>query len=248
MLASRCQMKILISDILKCSIPWYPLRNSIRMTGYSRSPRTQKGAIVALDLPLPTIIIFQYNPTQLSRTLTAQAAQGEGDSGEAMRLKGPPRESITLKIELDAADQLEKENKIAGMLGLHPTLAALELLLYPKSALVIANKALAIAGVMEVLPPEAPLTLLVWGLKRVVPVRIKSFAVTETAFDPNLNPIQAEVDLGLDVLTYQDLGLLSVGGMISMAHQVIKEAMALVEGAKNISGAADGSIKTAIGG
>jgi len=220
------------------------------MSGYTRSPRLQKGAILAIDplFPLPNIIIFQYNPAQLSRTLTAQGAQPDGDTGEAMRLKGPPRESITLKVEIDAADQLEKGSGIAGALGLHPTLAALELLLYPKSAVVIANQALALAGIIEIIPPEAPLTLLVWGIKRVVPVRIRSFSVTESAFDPNLNPIQAEVDLGLDVLTYQDLGLLSVGGMISMTHQVIKEAMALMDGATNISGTVNASVNFSIGG
>lgn len=198
-------------------------------------------------VPLPNIIIFQYNPAQLSRTLTAQAAPSEGDMGEVLRLKGPPKESITLKIEIDATDQLEKGSATSGSLGLHPTLAALELLLYPKSSLVIANQVLAAAGVIEIVPPEAPLTLLVWGLKRVVPVRVKSLSVNETAFDPALNPIQADVDLSLDVLTYYDLGLLSPGGIISMAHQVLKEALAMMEGAKNLAGVADGSIKTAIG-
>ena len=46
------------------------------------------------------------------------------------------------------------------------------MLLYPKAALVIANEVLAALGVIEVIPPEAPLTLFVWGPKRVLPVRL----------------------------------------------------------------------------
>ena len=111
-------------------------------------------------------------------------------------------------------------------MGLYPALAALEMLLYPKSALTVANEVLARLGIIEVIPPEAPLTLLIWGLKRVLPVRLTQLTITEEAFDPTLNPIRAKVSLDLRVLTYQDLGLLSVGGALFMAHQVAKEAMA----------------------
>jgi hypothetical protein len=97
---------------------------------------------------------------------------------------------------------------------------------------------LAAAGMIEIVPPEAPLTLFVWGLKRVVPVRIKTLTITEQAFDPALNPIRAKVTLAMDVLTYQDLGLASVGGALFMAHQVIKEAMATINGAGSIGAAA----------
>jgi hypothetical protein len=80
--------------------------------------------------------------------------------------------------------------------------------------------------VIEVVAPEAPLTLLVWGPKRVLPVRMTGFTITEEAFDPNLNPIRAKVSLDLMVLNYHDLGLLSVGGAVFMAHQIAKETMA----------------------
>jgi hypothetical protein len=102
------------------------------------------------------------------------------------------------------------------------------MLLYPKSALMVANEVLARFGIIEVIPPEAPLTLLIWGLKRVLPVRLTQLTITEEAFDPVLNPIRAKVSLDLRVLTYQDLGLLSVGGALFMAHQVAKEAMATI--------------------
>jgi hypothetical protein len=102
--------------------------------------------------------------------------------------------------------------------------------------------------VVEVIPPEAPLTLLVWGPKRVVPVRLTDFSITEQAFDPALNPILAEVDLSLRVLNYNDLGFLSAGGALFMAHQVVKEVMATIGGANALSGSGGVSVASIFGG
>src|SRR5215212_531571 len=111
------------------------------MTTFPGAPRLMKGAIVGLDPfnPLASVVIFQYNPDTLTRTLTAQTTGGTPNSGEALRLKGPPQETITVNIEIDAVDQLEKADGIATTVGLYPTLSSLEMLLYPKSGLVIAN-------------------------------------------------------------------------------------------------------------
>ncbi len=213
------------------------------MTTFPNSPRLVKGAIVGLDPfnPLASVIVFQYNPDTVTRTVTAQASGDNPDQGEALRLKGPPQETIKLDVEIDAADQLEKAEFPATSLGVYPTLAALEMLLYPKSALVIANEVLANLGIIEVIPPAAPLTLLIWGLKRVLPVRLSQFTITEEAFDPALNPIRAKVSLDLRVLTYQDLGLPSPGGALYMTHQVVKEVMATIGSVGNI-GALPGTI------
>lgn len=197
------------------------------MSTFPGSPRTQKGALVAAGLGAGSAVIFQYNPDTMTRTLTPQTSGGN-NPGEALRLKGPPQEVIKLDAELDAADQLGAGDPVATSLGLHPALAALELLIYPRAALVVANEALATAGVIEILPPAAPLTLLVWGTRRVVPVRVTEFTITEEAFNPALNPIRAKISLGLRVLNYQDLGLLSPGGALFMTHQLAKEAMALL--------------------
>ncbi|TME11268.1 MAG: hypothetical protein E6I80_06195 [Chloroflexi bacterium] len=208
------------------------------MTTFPGSPKLQKGAIIGLDPanPLASVVVFQYNPDTLTRTLTPQTTSSSDTSrGEALRLKGPPEESITIDIEIDATDQLEKGDSNAVNMGIYPALSALEMLLYPKSALVIANEVLAAIGIIEIIPPEAPLTLFVWGAKRVLPVRLTSFSITEQAFDPNLNPILAKVSLGMRVLNYMDLGLLSVGGALFMAHQVAKEVMATIGSVGNIS-------------
>lgn len=195
-----------------------------------------KGALIGFDIwnPLASIIVFQYNPETLTRTLAARAAGAEGGRTEALRLEGAPKETIKLKVELDAVDQIERGNPIAVGLGLHPQLAALEMLLYPKSALVIANTVLSLVGTIEIIPPEAPLTLFVWGPQRVLPVRLGGFTVTEQLHDSRLNPIHASVDLDLAVLSYSDLKLSNPGYYIFMAHQIMKEGMAMASSLSNL--------------
>lgn len=206
------------------------------MTTFPGSPPLQKGALVGIDpgRPMPSIVIFQYNPDTMTRTLQAQTASGDADRGEALRLKGPPQETIRVEIEIDAADQLEKAEFPATGMGLYPVLSSLELLLYPLSAQVVANEVLMNMGMLEIVPPEAPLTLFAWGLKRVLPVRLTEITITEEAFDPTLNPIRARVTLGMRVLNYQDLGLTHPGGVLFMAHQVMKETMGLIGSAANV--------------
>lgn len=209
------------------------------MTTFPRSPRVLQGAIVALDPfnPLASVIVFQYNPERLSRSLTPQTAGTGGERSEALRLKGPPQEEINVTVEIDATDQLEKAEAVAVSTGIYPQLSALEMILYPKSAVVLANAVLASAGVIEVIAPEAPLTLFVWGVKRVLPVHLTSLAIEEQLYDVNLNPIRASVTLGMRVLTYNDLPLGSVGYGLSLAHQVTKEALATVGSATSLSAA-----------
>jgi hypothetical protein len=202
------------------------------MSTFPGSPRLQRGALIAMDpLNLPaSVVVFQYNPDTLTRTISPQAAGEGADKGEVLRLKAPPQETIKLDVEIDATDQLEQAKAPATSMGIYPTLASLEMMLYPKSAVAIANEVLLNFGIIEVIPQEAPLTVFVWGSKRVVPVRLTDLSITEEAFDPNLNPIRAKASLGLRVLTYQDLGLLTPGGALFMAHQMAKEAMAALGG------------------
>jgi len=192
------------------------------------APKLQKGSIIAIDQATKqsTEIKFQYNPDTLTRRLTAQTASGNYDRSEAFRIKAPPEETFSLEIEIDATDQLEVADSDTVSNGIHSKLAVLELLLYPKSQVIIANETLAHNGIIEIVPAEAPLTLFSWGPNRIVPVRLSSFSITEEAFDPNLNPIRARISLDLMVLNYMDLGLPSEGGRRFMAHQQKKEIMA----------------------
>lgn len=198
------------------------------MTSFPGSPRLLKGALIGMDPfnPLASVVVFQYNPDTMTRRLDARAVSQEGDRGEAFRLTGPPKETITLSIEIDATDQFEQASPLTATLGLNPTLAALEMMLYPKVASVFLNDTLSAVGTIEVMPVDAPMLLFVWGPTRVLPVRMTNFTITEEAYDPLLNPIRAKVDLSLTVLSYQDLSLLSPARALFLAHHVAKEIMA----------------------
>jgi hypothetical protein len=204
------------------------------------SPRLLKGAIIGYDIanPLASVVVFQYNPDTLTRRLEPRTMGGtEGDKSEALRLTGPPKETITVSIEVDAADQLEAADPLAVVSGVTPPLAALEMLLYPKSSTVIANAVLAQIGNIEIIPPEAPMTLFVWGPARVLPVRITSFSITEEAFDTALNPIRAKVDLTMYVLSYSDLKTTHPGYSLFMIHQIAKEVLATTNTANSVRNA-----------
>jgi hypothetical protein len=200
------------------------------MTTFPGSPRLLKGAIVALDAASNQVIStipFQYNPESLSRTLQVQAIETEGAArSEALRLKGAPIENIKLDIELDATDKLETADATATSLGIYPQLSALEVLIYPRSSQISRNMQNASFGILEVMPTEAPMTLLVWGKKRVLPVRISDFSITEEAYDVNLNPIRAKVSLGLRILTYDDFPWGQRGARLFFTHHQEKEQMA----------------------
>ena len=200
------------------------------MTTFPNSPRLIKGAIVGIDIfnPLASIIVFQYNPDTLQRKLTPRMGRVEGDPAEVTRLEGAPEEIISLQAELDATDQLEQGDNIAAKLGIYPQLSALEMLIYPKSSYMIAKTALSLAGVMEMDPPQAPMTFLVWSYKRVLPVRVTGFTIEEEAFDAKLNPIRASVSLSLRVLSYSDFRFRDPGYWVFMAHHLTKESMATI--------------------
>lgn len=126
-------------------------------SGFPGSPSLLKGAFIqfpaAALLPVPSIIVFQYNPDSMTRTLhpwkpvdiqseeeigklattTEQAAARKAAAKLANDLSQPfdPDETMTLAIELDASDALEDSNPIAIATGIADRIAALEMLCYP---------------------------------------------------------------------------------------------------------------------
>jgi hypothetical protein len=213
-----------------------------------RTPRVLRGAIVGIDAfnPLASVIVFQYNPDTLSRTLTAAtgaAPQQQQSRSQPLRLRGAPTEQISAGVEIDATDQLETGDSVATSVGIYPQLSALEMLIYPKTAVVLANTALLALGTSQVIAPEAPLTLFIWGAKRILPIRLAGFTINEEAYDVDLNPIRAKVTLNMRVLSYNDLPLTNPGYALFVAHQVVKEAMATVASVNDISSVASGGAK-----
>ncbi|HXP91543.1 MAG TPA: hypothetical protein VN931_11525 [Fibrobacteria bacterium] len=195
----------------------------------SVSPLLKKGAILVLEpntgIPLNTIN-FQYNPESIKRSLQPQSVGDQPDRTEVLRLKGPPIETISCDIEIDAADKLAAQDATTMAVGIQPQLAVLELLVYPASALLIANEVLSLLGTIEILPMSSNLTLFAWGSNRVTPVRLTGIEIAEEAFDPQLNPIRAKVSLSMRVLNVNDVGFLTPAGAMYMAYQIGKESMA----------------------
>ncbi|MCW7988760.1 hypothetical protein XF35_26760 [Streptomyces platensis subsp. clarensis] len=202
------------------------------MTRYADIPKPIRSGLVIVDPERGTpqrIIVLQFNPDTLERSVAPQAAGGEGgggDSGgdrnEALRLKGPAQESWKFTAEIDATDQLD----VAAPDGIHPQLAVLEMLVQPTTAQLRSASKLSKKGTIEISPIEMPLTLFTWGSKRVMPVRLTELSVNESAFDVNLNPIRASLSIGMKILTVSDLPAGHRGAELYLAHLAQKEQLA----------------------
>jgi len=199
--------------------------------GFStRSPSLIRGGLVQLDSQsgqVKNVITLQYNPDTLSRSLQIKGVGGDGaEFSEAMRLKGPPVETIKLEAEIDAADKLETGDATAQQLGLHAQLAQFETLVYPTTGRLRSNNSEASSGSLEIITSNKDLLLFVWSRTRIVPVRITEFSVTEEGFDAALNPLRAKLSIGMRVLTVDDLAFDSRGGSIFMSYLEQKEQLA----------------------
>jgi hypothetical protein len=204
-------------------------------TGYSRSPKLLKGALIEFSErfigPIPNVIVFQYNPEMMTRTLEVWSQGGGGaaggesaaanDSSHTAQPFDPP-ETFTLALELDAADALEKpeSHPVAFISGVADRIAAMEMLLYPQGDSLLgglmgsisgslggASVSGALGGASGVQPVPrgtVPVVLFAWGPGRIVPVRVTTFSVEEQAYSPLLYPIRAKVSIGLKILTPKD--------------------------------------------
>ncbi|WP_227243345.1 hypothetical protein [Paraburkholderia caribensis] len=197
-----------------------------------RSPRTFAGGFIVMDADGKVVlrtIAFQYNPDTLTRSIAPRAAKVEsGDRVEALRLVGPPVETIKLEVEFDATDRLEhpQRNPETVSDGIAPELSDLETIVTPRADDLDAANRLATSGTLEVLPIPSPLVLLVLGANRTLPVRITDLSVVEEAFDTRLNPIRARVSIGLRVLSIDDLSYGTKGAELFMTALRRREKLA----------------------
>jgi hypothetical protein len=201
-------------------------------SGYSRSPKLLKGALIQFSapllIPIPNIIIFQYNPETMSRTLTPWVPPEKDKDGNFVDKKisdtltqpYDPQETFNLALELDAADALEApaSHPVAVISGIADRIAAIEMLLYPTkestlggllSGALSGSVSISAGGisvssnakaVVAAKRTKVPVVLFFWGPGRIVPVRLTSFSVDEQAFSPLLYPLRAKVTLGLKIL------------------------------------------------
>lgn len=202
------------------------------MTNFPGSPHLLKGGLVLIDpvtSAVKRIIVLQYNPDTLTRTLQILGIGAEnGDRSEALRLKGPPVETIKLEAEIDLTDRssMADLDPATTQPGIYPQLAALETIVYPTSAQLQFNNDQAQMGTLEIAPVEAPLTLFIFGESRILPVRLTELSITEEAFDAALNPIRAKVSLGMRVLSVNDLTFDHKGSNMFMSYLQKKEQFA----------------------
>lgn len=130
----------------------------------------KRGALVRLDRarPEPQAIVFACNPESLSTSMQAASGQVE--------------QVIRFTLQLDATDALEKpeQNPQGIVFGVYPTLAALELMLQ-----------------QDARTDPNGVTVFAWGPRRTLAVRVIGLQIAETLFNPQLNPIQASVQITL---------------------------------------------------
>jgi len=181
-------------------------------TGFRGSPKLQKGALIqlveTLAFPVPNIVPFQFNPSSLKRTMKPwnplEVDQTQRGLPSPTAQPFDPEEAITVDIELDASDQLEENDPVATQFGIADRIAALEKMLFPTESplgqLLGAVTSL-IGGAQPPKRQTVPITLFVWGVGRIVPVRITSYSIEEQLHLPSLYPIMARISLALQVLT-----------------------------------------------
>jgi hypothetical protein len=175
-----------------------------------------KGALIEYGSdflgPLPNVVLFQFNPDRVARTIRIPQRPSGASSRETYQAGDTPVEEYSLTAQFSAADLLGAGDVLAGLAGVGPQLAALEMMVRPTGkiaglvgAIVDAvGNALGGAGECATQPvprEQYPRILFIWGLTRVLPVIIQSMSITEIQHDRNLNPVEAEVQLGLTVVT-----------------------------------------------
>jgi len=184
-----------------------------------------KGALVELIptalVPIPNVIVFQFNPETMTHTWTQPEAAPAGPNAtvtDPYAVTHEPGESFSFVLALDAADSIATGSVSAGLAqvsGVYSRLAALEMLLYPASSTagsgLVGTVTAAIGSAIGVSTKQAVpenvlnTVLFVWGPGRIVPVRITGLTVTERLYDGALNPTLAEVQITMRVPTDEEL-------------------------------------------
>ena len=177
-----------------------------------------RGALIeyGTDLigPIPNVVIFQFNPESLSRALQVPARPTGATQRETTQAGEKTFEKITLKAYFSAANALADDKALARLFGIRPQLAALEKKVLPISKIAgligaaIDKIASAVSGpsppAQQIPREKYPRILFIWGLTRVLPVTIDSMSINELEYDAILNPLRAEVDITMSVISVDD--------------------------------------------
>jgi hypothetical protein len=211
--------------------------------------------------PIPNLVVFQFNPEQLARTITIPQPPASPASGEQARQRepaqtaGPPTETFSVLAKFSAADDLGKGGAVSAIprvFGVGPQIAALEKMVYPAGplsgllgqAIDAVGDALGLGsddeGAERPIPRESvPRILFIWGATRVLPVRVTSMVITEQKFDAFLNPVQVEVQIGLAVVNFASTSSDTIGKGALTYSRAAKDAQAILNLAKAVELAVD---------
>jgi hypothetical protein len=202
--------------------------------------------------PLPNVVIFQFNPETLTRTIQVPPRPSGAAARETSQAGDPAIEKISLKAQFSAADEMGTNKFLARTMGVGPRLAALEKMVNPASKLsgLLGAAIDAIGGALgiggggsdprQVVPREKyPRILFIWGPFRILPVVIESMSITELQYDFLLNPIQADVTIGLSVNAIDKCSDDIVGKGALEYSNLAKDAQAMLNLANTIEQAAD---------
>lgn len=210
-----------------------------------------RGALIEYGTDLigliPNVVIFQFNPESLSRTLEIPPRPSGVTQRESTQAGEKTFEKISFKAHFSAANMLDEGKELAQLFGVGPQLAALEKMVLPSSKIagLIGAAIDAIGSALgggsgdapaQPIPREKyPRILFIWGLTRVLPVTIDSMSISELEYDAVLNPTRAEVDLQLSVIAVDDCSddILAKGAL--EYSTIAKEAQAIA----NLANTAD---------
>jgi hypothetical protein len=184
------------------------------------------------------VIPFRFNPESLARQVSVEKAQGQQGAGTAPpgdsaateqgadASEGTARHSFNVMIRLDFAERHQPAAHLPAELGVAPEIAAIEDLMYPGDS----DSEAASDGTEAVhARPRRPTVLFVWGRKRVYPVRITGMTITESVYNAQLNPVRAEIDVSLEVLTSEEASdNLAVSSALSFTESKRKELAKLL--------------------
>jgi hypothetical protein len=221
-----------------------------------------RGAFVefteTFPLPIPNVIIFQYNPESMTHTWTPATTNPStpGSTSNPLAITGDPQESFSFTLAMDATDMIADgdavETALATASGVYTRLAALEMLLFPtappgggligsvSAALGITAGSGSSDPTRQVPAAQLPTVLFIWGPGRIVPVRVTALTITEKLYDSILlNPTHVEAQIGLKVLRQQELQYVDgpLGSLANTAYsymQGLREALALANLANGV--------------
>ena len=222
--------------------------------------RPGRGFSDDFPLPRPKVISFQFNPETMTHSWQPAKRAAEGHARQPpnpLAVTGSPEESFSFTLAMDAGEHDRHRRRRRNARRDERHLGAARRTRAPavsrpppgrpgrhgfrRPARASANS----APTRPPSPPDSlPTVLFVWGPGRILPVKITSLTITEKLYDPVLlNPIHADAQVGLQVLTPEELKFVSgpLAGVgqcrLHLYSQDLRQALAMANLANAVESA-----------